>query len=120
MKSLKINLYVLTGYLTIVGVLYLFLPEIGEQIFQTTLPDRITSMLHGFGTLMIAYLVVMVAGKLETYRPLLRLIQVFAVGEGLIFAFTVLAGMATFAQVGPPLIIWSVFAVLLFVFERNS
>ena len=49
MKSLKITLYVIAVYLTIIGALYLFAPGVAEKAFQITLSDRSTAMLHGFG-----------------------------------------------------------------------
>jgi len=61
----------------------------------------------------------MIASNLETYRKLVPVFQAFAAGEALIFAFQLLSGMHTFAEVGPPTIIWAVFMTLLLVFGRN-
>jgi len=118
MKSLKITLYVIAVYLTIIGVLYLFLPNIAEMALQVSLPDRGTTMLHGFGDLIMAFLAYTITSNLEAYGKLVRLYQVFALGETLIFAYQVTSGMHTFAEVGPPMIIWGIFTVLLFVFGR--
>lgn len=119
MKSLKIMLYVVVAYLTIIGSLYLFFPDAAENAFGITLSDRSTAMLHGFGNLVMALLMHLTASNLETYRKFVTVFQVFATGEALIFAFKLFSGMYTFAQVGPPMIIWAIFTVLLFVFGRN-
>ena len=76
-------------------------------------------MLHGFGNLVMAVLIYTIASNLETYRKLVPVFQHFAAGEALIFAFQLLSGMHTFAEVGPPTIIWAVFMTLLLVFGRN-
>ena len=120
MKSLKITLYVIAVYMTIIGALYLFAPGVAEKAFQITLSDRGTAMLHGFGDLIMALLAYMIASSLEAYRKLVRLYQAFAAGETLIFAYQVFSGMYTFGEVGPPMIIWGIFTVLLFVFGRKQ
>lgn len=120
MKSLKITLYVIAAYLTLIGVLYLFAPGVAEKAFQITLSDRGTAMLHGFGDLIMAYLAIMIATNLEAYQKLARLYKVFSAGETLIFAYQLFSGMYTFAEVGPPMIIWGIFTVLLFIFGRNK
>ena len=120
MKSLKITMYVITVYLTIIGALYLFFPGIAETAFKITLSDRSTAMLHGFGNLIMAYLIYTIAANLDSYRRLVPAFQAFAAGETLIFVYQLASGMHTFAEVGPPTIIWAVFTVLLFVFGRNQ
>ncbi|MBE0670797.1 MAG: hypothetical protein IH588_09430 [Anaerolineales bacterium] len=67
----------------------------------------------------MAFLIHLTASNMETYRKLVMIFQVFAAGEALIFAFQLFSGMYTFAQVGPPMIIWTIFTVLLFIFGRN-
>lgn len=119
MKSLKITLYVLAFYLTVIGALYLFAPGIAEKAFQITLSDHSTTMLHGFGNLIMAYLAFTIAVNLDAYLKLVRLYQFFAAGETLIFAYQLFSGMYTFAAVGPPMIIWGVFTVLLVGFGRK-
>lgn len=119
MKALKIVLYVVTVYLTVIGSLYLFFPDTAENAFGIALTDRGTAMLHGFGNLVMAFLVYLTVSNLDAYRKLVTVFQVFAAGEALIFAFQVFSGMYTFAQVGPPMIIWTIFAILLFVFGRK-
>lgn len=119
MKALKIMMYVVVAYLTVIGSLYLFFPDTAENAFGIALTDRGTAMLHGFGNLVMAFLVYLTASNLDTYRKLVTVFQVFAAGEALIFAFQVFSGMYTFAQVGPPMIIWTIFAILLFVFGRK-
>lgn len=119
MKALKIMMYVVVAYLTLIGALYLFFPGIAENAFGVTLSDRGTAMLHGFGNLVMAYLIYLTASNLETYRKLVAVFQFLAAGEALIFAYQWLSGMYTFAQVGPPMVIWAVFTILLFVFGRK-
>lgn len=119
MTALKIIMYVVVAYLTVIGSLYLFFPDTAENAFGIALTDRGTAMLHGFGNLVMAFLVYLTASNLDTYRKLVTVFQVFAAGEALIFAFQVFSGMYTFAQVGPPMIIWTIFAILLFVFGRK-
>jgi len=119
MKAVKTMMYVVAIYLTLIGVLYLFFPGTAENAFGITLSDRGTAMLHGFGNLVMVYLIHLTASNLETYRKLVTVFQIFAAGEALIFAYQLFSGMYTFAQVGPPMIIWSVFTVLLFAFGRK-
>lgn len=119
MNALKIMLYVVAVYLTLIGSLYLFFPGVAENAFGISLSDRSTAMLHGFGNLVMAFMMYMTASNLETYRKLVTVFQVFAAGEALIFAYQWLSGMYAFAQVGPPMIIWAVFSGLLFVFGRR-
>ena len=113
-------MYVITAYLTIIGALYLFFPGTAETAFQITLSDRSTAMLHGFGNLIMALLIYSTAANLNVYGKLVRVYQVFALGETLIFIYQLVSGMHIFAEVGPPTIIWVVFTVLLFVFGRNQ
>lgn len=119
MRSFKIIMYVIAVYLTLIGSLYLFFPGTAEMAFGITLSDRGTAMLHGFGNLVMAFLAYTTASNLDAYRKLVLVFQAFAAGETLIFAFQLLTGMHTFAEVGPPTIIWAVFTVLLLVFGRN-
>ena len=119
MKALKVTLYVIAAYLAVLGLLYMFFPGTAEMAFQVALPDRLTTMLHGFGDLVMALLAFTLASNLVAYGKLVRIFQVFALGEALIFAYQLMAGLHTFAEVGPPMIIWAIFTVLLFVFGRN-
>ena len=119
MKSLKITLYVIAVYLMLIGVLYLFIPGTAEKVFQVLLPDRGTTMLHGFGDLIMAFLAYTIAANLDVYGKLVRIFQAFALGETLIFAYQLASGMHTFAEVGPPTIIWGIFTVLLIMFGRT-
>lgn len=119
MKSLKITLYLIAFYLTIIGALYLFFPGTAETAFKVTLSDRGTAMLHGFGNLIMAFLIYTTASNLDKYDKLVRVYQAFAFGETLIFVYQLISRMYTFAEVGPPTIIWAVFTVLLFAFGRK-
>lgn len=57
MKSLKITMHVVLAYLAVIGSLYLFFPNTAETAFGTVLSDRGTAMLHGFGNLIMAFLI---------------------------------------------------------------
>lgn len=120
MKALKIMLYVVAAYLTVVGSLYLFFPGTAENAFGITLSDRSTAMLHGFGNLVMAFLMHMTASNLDAYRKLVTVFQAFAAGESLIFAFQWLSGMQTLAQVGPPMVIWAAITAILFLLGRRQ
>ena len=87
MKSLKVTMYVIVVYLAIIGVLYLFFPGIAETAFKITLSDRGTAMLHGFGNLIMAFLIYTTASDLDNYSKLVRVYQAFALGETLIFVY---------------------------------
>ena len=119
MKSLKILLYVITVYLILIGGLYLLFPDFAESALQITLSDRGTAMLHGFGDLIMAFLAYTIARNLEQYRQLVRVFQIFGIGETIIFAYQLFSGLYTFAEVGPPMIIWGVLSLLLLLFDRN-
>ena len=120
MKSLKILLYVIAVYLIFIGSLYMLFPNFAESILQITLSDRSTAMVHGFGNLVMAFLAITIAGNLEKYNHMVRVFQVFAIGEAIIFGYQILSGMHTFAEVGPPLVIWGVLSVLLVLFDRKK
>lgn len=68
MKALKIVMYVVVAYLTIIGSLYLFFPDTAENAFGIALSDRSTAMLHGFGNPVMAFLIYTTAANLENYR----------------------------------------------------
>jgi len=95
-------------------------PDTAETVFKISLSDRGTAMLHGFGVLIMAYLAYLTASNLDMHRNLVRVFQVFALGETVIFAYQLTSGMHTFAEVGPPTIIWAIFTVLLFVFGKSQ
>lgn len=119
MKALRIILYIVAICLTLIGVLYLFFPGAAETAFGITLSDRGTAMLHGFGNLVMAFIAFTTASNLPVYSRLVTVFQVFAAGETLIFLYQLLSGMHSFAEVGPPTIIWAIFTLLLVVFGRN-
>ena len=75
MKALKIMMYVVVVYLTVIGPLYLFFPDTAENAFGIVLSDRSTAMLHGFGNLVMAFLIHLTASNLETYRKLVTVFR---------------------------------------------
>ena len=54
-KRLQITLYVITAYLTVFAVMFLFLPSVAEKVLSNTLPDKALNMLYGQLTLTFAY-----------------------------------------------------------------
>ncbi|MDF1500091.1 MAG: hypothetical protein P1P76_06465 [Anaerolineales bacterium] len=55
-KKLQVTLYVIAGYLTIIGALFLFAPSAAEKMMSASLPDATLNMLYGQVVLTLAYL----------------------------------------------------------------
>ncbi len=118
-KKLQITLYVIAAYLTVFGVLFLFLPSIAEKIMSTSLPDAALNMLYGQLTLTFAYTAFLAARGRDGVRILSRLILVLTAGHVVVFGYQLGTGMLNFAQAGPPLIVNAVFTALLFFFRKD-
>jgi hypothetical protein len=116
-KKLQITLYVVTVYLAIFGILFLFAPRVAEQVMQTSLPDTTLNLLYGQLTLTFAYVAFMAARKADAGDSW-RTILILNVGHVIVFGYLLLTGMQGFAQVGPPLIMNAVFALLLYLFRK--
>jgi hypothetical protein len=118
-RKLQITLYVIAAYLALFGVLFLFAPGLFEQITQTTLPDAKLNLLYGQYTLTFAYVAFLAAREKQGASKLSLTILIVTVGNVIVFGCLLLTGMQSFAQGGPPLIVNSVLAVLLFIFRRE-
>lgn len=117
-KRLQILLYVVTIYLTVFGILFLFVPRVAEQVMQTSLPDSTLNILYGQIMLTFAYVGFMAARSEQGAGELSRAILALTVGHVIVFGYLLMSGMQGFAQVGPPLIINGVFAILLYMFRK--
>jgi len=118
-RGLKITLYVIAVYLLVFGLLFLLAPSVAEQVMSTTLPDRALNMLYGQMMLTFAYAAYLAARGDDGLAKLSRVVLVLTIGHVLVFGYQLIAGVAGFAQVGPPLIINAIFTVLLFIFRRD-
>lgn len=118
-KKLQITLYVVAAYLTVFGILFLFLPSIAEKVLSTTLPDAALNMLYGQLTLTFAFIAFLAAAGGDGLRKLSLIILVLTAGHVVIFGYQLGTGVLNFAQAGPPLIINAIFTVLLFLFRKD-
>ena len=120
MNRLRITLYVQAVYLTVLGILFLFLPGVAQAAFGTTLPDHALTPIYGQVLLVLAALAFLVASGLpETLRVVWGFIFE-QLGHVLVFGYLLMTGIQSFAQVGPPLIIAAIFLVLLLVFQSQA
>lgn len=118
-KRLQITLYVVTAYLTVFGVLFLFAPGIAEKVMSTSLPDAALNMLYGQMMLTFAYVAFIAARGGDGLEKLSRMVLTLTAGHVLVFGFQLATGMLNFSQAGPPLIINAIFTVLLFLFRKD-
>jgi len=118
-KKLQITLYVVAAYLTVFGILFLFLPSVAEKVLSTTLPDAALNMLYGQLTLTFAFIAFLAAAGGDGLRKLSLIILVLTAGHVVIFGYQLGTGILNFAQAGPPLIINAIFTVLLFLFRKD-
>jgi hypothetical protein len=120
MKGLRIVLLVQAVYLTILGLMFLFAPAAAEAAFQISLPDPALTPLYGQVVLTIALAAYLIASDMEKHIKLVWAFIFEQIGHILVFGYQLSAGIATFAQVGPPLIIAIIFLVLFVVFYRKA
>ncbi len=116
---LRIILSLITLYLAVLGILFLFLPSIAQKVVSSPLPDKGLNMLYGQLVLTFAYTAFLAARGGHGLTKLSRLVLVLTLGHVVIFAYQLATGLMTFAQVGPPLIVNAVFTILLFLFRRD-
>ena len=105
-------------YLTILGVLFLFLPGVAETAFSTSLPDPALTPLYGHVLLVIALMAFLVARDVEKHGTLVWAFIFEQAGHLLVFLYLLVTGTQTFVQVGPPLVVAFIFLVLLLIFRR--
>ena len=120
MKALRIVLLVQAVYLTVLGLVFLFAPAAAEGAFQISLPDPALTPLYGQVVLTIALMAYLVASNVEKHIKLVWAFIFEQVGHILVFGYQLGTGIATFPQVGPPLVIAIIFLVLLAVFYRKA
>lgn len=118
-KRLQVTLYFIATYLTVFGILFIFLPSVAEKVLSNKLPDAALNMLYGQLTLTFAYTAFLAARGGDGLGKLSRVILALTTGHVLVFAYQLATGMLNFAQAGPPLIINAIFAVLLFLFRKD-
>lgn len=119
-QKLRILLYVMMAYLTIFGILFIFLPSVAEKVLSTSLPDRPLSMLYGQLTLTFAFIAYLASQGGNGLSKLISALLVMTAGHVIIFAFLLATGGLAFAAAGPPLIINLIFTALLFVFRPSA
>lgn len=119
-QKLRILLYVMMAYLTIFGILFIFLPSVAEKVLSTSLPDRPLSMLYGQLTLTFAFIAYLASQGGNGLSKLISALLVMTAGHVIIFAFLLATGGLAFAAAGPPLIINLIFTVLLFMFRPSA
>jgi hypothetical protein len=120
MKGLRIVLFVLAMYILILGLMFLFAPAAAEKTFQTSLPDRVLTQDYGQLLLVVALMAFLVASDIEKHIKLVWAFIFGQIGHILVFGTQLGTRVATFSQVGPPLIIEVIFLVLLVVFYRKA
>jgi hypothetical protein len=118
-KRLQITLYVITAWLAVMGILFLFLPGVAEKVMSASLPDKVLTMLYGQVMLTLAFVAFLAARGGEGLSRLSMVILVLTIGHVIIFGYQLATGMSTFAQAGLPLIINAIFTILLFIFRKD-
>ena len=118
-KKMQITLYVIAAYLTVFGILFLFLPSVAEKVLSNKLPDAALNMLYGQLSLTFAYTAFLAARGGDAASKLSHIILVLTTGHVVVFGYQLMTGMLNFAQAGPPLIINAIFTVLLFLFRKE-
>ena len=118
-KRLQTTLYVIASYLTVFGILFLFLPSVAEKVLSTSLPDAALNMLYGQLSLTFAYTAFLAARGGEGAGKLSRVLLTLTAGHVVVFGYQLLTGMLNFAQASPPLIVNAIFTVLLFLFRKD-
>ena len=118
-KRLQITLYVIAVYLTVFGILFVFLPSVAEKVLNNKLPDAALNMLYGQLSLTFAYVAFLAARGGDGLSKLSRVILALTTGHIVVFGYQLLTGVLNFSQAGPPLIINAIFTVLLFLFRKD-
>jgi hypothetical protein len=120
MKSLRSVLIVQAVYLLILGLMFLIAPSVAEAAFQISLPDPALTPLYGQVVLTIALMSYLVASDVEKHIKLVWAFIFEQIGHVLVFGYQLGTGIATFTQVGPPLVVAAIFLVLFVVFYRKA
>ncbi|MFM2207351.1 MAG: hypothetical protein RL213_1326 [Bacteroidota bacterium] len=116
-NKLKILLYAITLYLTVLGVMFLFAPSTLAVVLKAgELPDKVLNILYGQVLLTFAYVGYMAASGGDS--RLSRAVVALTAGHVLVFSFMIGQGLQTFEQAGPPLILNAVFTSLLLLWRK--
>jgi hypothetical protein len=118
-QGLKYTLYGIAVTDLILGALFLFAPSAAEKMMGSSFPDKSLNMLYGQVLLTFSYLAFLAARGGDGLGKLSRIALVLVLGHVLVFAYQLISGLSTFAQVGTPLIVNTIFTVLLFIFRRD-
>ena len=119
-RKLQITLYFVAAYLAVFGMLFVFAPGVFERITETTLPDAKLTLLYGMYTLIFAFVAFVAAREKEAASKLSLTILLVTVGNAVVFGYLLLTANEGFSQVGPPLIVNLILAVLLLLFRRPA
>jgi hypothetical protein len=119
-RKLQITLYVIAAYFAFFGTLFVFAPHVFEEITQSKLADAKLTLLYGQHTLNFALVAFLAAKEKEAASKLSLTILIVTAGNAAVFGYLFLSGREAFPQVGAPLIVNSLFTVLLFLFRRSE
>ena len=120
MKGLRIVYWVEAIYLTILGIMFMFLPSVAESIFQTELSDPIITPLFGQTLITLAITCYLIAINVEKFAKLTWALIFENAGHIVVFVYVLVAGIAGFATVGPPMIMSLILMVLFFAYYRQT
>lgn len=116
-SRLKTTMYVIAGYLAILGAMFAFAPSVARSAMGIELNDEALTLLYGQVSLALAYMAYLVAAN-EGLAKMADGFLVLFVGHILVFAYQAATGIETFAQVGPPLVISAIFSVLIYMYKK--
>jgi hypothetical protein len=120
MKGLKFVYWVEAIYLTILGLLFTFLPSVAETIFQAKLSDPIVTPIFGQVILVLALVCYLIIPNVEKHIKLTWAFIFDNAGHLLVFVYLLITGTAGFATVGPPMIMSVILLVLFLVYYRQA
>ena len=120
MKGLRIVYWVEAIYLTVLGIMFMFLPSVAESVFQTELSDPIITPLFGQTLITLAITCYLIAINVEKFAKLTWALIFENAGHIVVFVYVLVAGIAGFATVGPPMIMSVILMVLFFAYYRQT
>ena len=120
MKGLRIVYWVQAIYLTILGLVFWFIPSLAEAVFQTALKDPILTPLFGQVLVSLAIACFIIAMNVEKYFKLTWALIFENAGHVAIFVYLLVSGVAGFVTVGPPMIISLILVVLFTYYYRQA
>ena len=114
---LKTTMYVIAGYLAILGAVFAFAPAAARSAMGIELNDEALTLLYGQVSLTLGYMAYLVATNEGLAKMANGFLALF-VGHIAVFAYQAATGIETFAQVGPPLVISAIFSALLYMYKK--